>query len=796
MATFTIGGGNQGNISPFLTGKATPMSLPPGYLSAAAQQAARLQQGIAGAGEQIGDAIAAYQRNKEQEEVLFGSLERLKPRLEAAAQAGAMADPSSEESALLKAIENFPSKSRGQKKQILADSLMFLDRQEKERDQLDARHLRGLQTDLVKGKVRDMKEGQLLGDALNDLSWEGASKWGAQKDALTSTRKRAEELSQRQRDTVRAGQYLSEVPAVRRAAVKAKEVGGDILELLGLREGEYSVDDYLRDFDRAEAQREKAESDFNQEMMETWVIPHQQRQTLDALQNPVLQQAVRDAAGKVGEVGVDIWEGIKDLIPQQAPQTPEQMFPELKDLDDEERERIRNFFNLKKRQPVGPGGLPQGDLPELPPLPMPDERLRQPLPMIEGEDDSTWFKWDDPSTPAQVKRANEIIPGIESPKEVEGKGKTYVNAKGVRKTLKPWHDINNPNAYKTNPSFQRKAKREGWNDGRQVTEWEKEKAFYTLNAPRLTQADIDQQEKTLGEAMGHLKSTLKNQALIDQVLAQQKATTQAAPPEIPAPTPSRQEPAWLKPYQQQMRYLVESKGHKSTKALRDAVKAAAMERFPEGLKEHDTGHAYVVTNDGKVVFQVKKDIPEKIPVGAPMIFDLPNGRQGFRQANGNVELIPETTHKGTKPTADQSNAYMYGMRMRHNAKAIDNLLAKGKYDPAGLIERVRANVNWDIAEITRSAEDKEFLSASQNWIAAVLRKESGARIDPKEYSDAAYQYFPALGDSSGTIKRKAELRKLTEEVMLDVAGGLTLEEIKATTEGRTEAFNPETGKIE
>ena len=65
MATFTIGGGNQANISPFLTGKATPMSLPPEYLSAAAQQAARLQQGIAGAGEQIGDFL--IQRAKEEE---------------------------------------------------------------------------------------------------------------------------------------------------------------------------------------------------------------------------------------------------------------------------------------------------------------------------------------------------------------------------------------------------------------------------------------------------------------------------------------------------------------------------------------------------------------------------------------------------------------------------------------------------------------------------------------------------------------------------------------------------------
>ena len=181
------------------------------------------------------------------------------------------------------------------------------------------------------------------------------------------------------------------------------------------------------------------------EEKETQRVSQAQQDTLTAAkslyENPALQQAVRDAAGKAGEVGVDIWEGIKSLVPQQAPpQSPEQMFPELKGLDDEQKAAIRNFLNLKKRQPVGPGGLPQGDLPELPPLPLPDERLRQPLPMIEGEEELQ-FKWDDPPTPGQVRRANEIIRGLEPPV-----------AAGDSKGPKPYHDVSNPNAYKTNPS--------------------------------------------------------------------------------------------------------------------------------------------------------------------------------------------------------------------------------------------------------------------------------------------------------------------------------------------------------
>lgn len=79
MATFTIGGGNQGNTSPFLTGKATPMSLPSGYLSSAEQQAARMQKAISGVGADIGDAIAARAKEEARSEgldVLIKSLEK------------------------------------------------------------------------------------------------------------------------------------------------------------------------------------------------------------------------------------------------------------------------------------------------------------------------------------------------------------------------------------------------------------------------------------------------------------------------------------------------------------------------------------------------------------------------------------------------------------------------------------------------------------------------------------------------------------------------------------------------
>ena len=79
MATFTIGGGGQGNISPFLTGKATPMSLPPGYLAEAGRQAAAMRKSLTDAGKGIGDVLVARAKEEERSEgydVLIKALER------------------------------------------------------------------------------------------------------------------------------------------------------------------------------------------------------------------------------------------------------------------------------------------------------------------------------------------------------------------------------------------------------------------------------------------------------------------------------------------------------------------------------------------------------------------------------------------------------------------------------------------------------------------------------------------------------------------------------------------------
>ena len=218
MATFQIGGGNQGNISPFLTGKATPMSLPPGYLAEAGRQAAGLQRGIAGVGADIGDVLAGYGKSVAEAEARQGAMTRLEARALAAIEGGALADPTSEGSVLMRDIKDYGNKNAKQQKIIYADTVAFIDRHENERDLVQKRYATQLGIGELEAKANARQREDAQRKALDDrLDWDALPAWVDSEEAAATAAAEAEGLSQRQQDTGRAIKGLSEVPAVRRA---------------------------------------------------------------------------------------------------------------------------------------------------------------------------------------------------------------------------------------------------------------------------------------------------------------------------------------------------------------------------------------------------------------------------------------------------------------------------------------------------------------------------------------------------------------------------------------------------
>tara|TARA_R110000850_G_scaffold118742_2_gene235883 strand:- start:325 stop:2019 length:1695 start_codon:yes stop_codon:yes gene_type:complete len=108
----------------------------------------------------------------------------------------------------------------------------------------------------------------------------------------------------------------------------------------------------------------------------------------------------------------------------------------------------------------------------------------------------------------------------------------------------------------------------------------------------------------------------------------------------------------------------------------------------------------------------------------------------------------------------------YANRMLLNEGILRDVFAKGYQVNVGDI--VAENVGFGTIGVTD--EGKEFYNASRNWVAAVLRRESGAAISAKEYADGLAQYFPRLGDSTEVRLQKQALRESVTRGFVNESG--------------------------
>jgi hypothetical protein len=121
-----------------------------------------------------------------------------------------------------------------------------------------------------------------------------------------------------------------------------------------------------------------------------------------------------------------------------------------------------------------------------------------------------------------------------------------------------------------------------------------------------------------------------------------------------------------------------------------------------------------------------------------------------------------------KPLSEsQANAYIFAGRMKYNQEQLDRLEAQG-FNPATVSESL---LMATLPEVGKTTEQKLYIAAKANWVAATLRKESGAAIADHEYRNAYEQYFPKVGDSPEVIAYKRNLRQLAERDMRDAAMG-------------------------
>jgi hypothetical protein len=181
--------------------------------------------------------------------------------------------------------------------------------------------------------------------------------------------------------------------------------------------------------------------------------------------------------------------------------------------------------------------------------------------------------------------------------------------------------------------------------------------------------------------------------------------------------------------------------------------------------------------------------PTNAPVaGAPSAYTplsqlSPKAQQEIEKARVMEGIVPKPL------TEAQGNATAFGMRMAESNKLLKNLEDKGVTN-TGLIRQtigatvgvlplvgdklqsaVKASMNPLPGVLGGpSSGQQEYDQAKQNFITAVLRKESGAAIGANEFRTEDEKYFPQAGDTAQVLKQKQDARELAIKAMGIQAG--------------------------
>jgi hypothetical protein len=190
--------------------------------------------------------------------------------------------------------------------------------------------------------------------------------------------------------------------------------------------------------------------------------------------------------------------------------------------------------------------------------------------------------------------------------------------------------------------------------------------------------------------------------------------------------------------------------------LKDSVTQAEINEYSAKYQKLVVGGEFTETVDGKLVTRKKPGIDLSSTTNLP----IPEG----------LDLNKIIEQKTQKFDQNQSTAATFGSRMLYNEGVLRNSLAEGYVVTVADLAQIAARQKLGLGNIGADPLAIQFHVAAQNWVAAQLRRESGAAIGPKEYSDALLQYFPQVGDSADVLRQKQALRDEVTRGMINSSG--------------------------
>jgi hypothetical protein len=160
------------------------------------------------------------------------------------------------------------------------------------------------------------------------------------------------------------------------------------------------------------------------------------------------------------------------------------------------------------------------------------------------------------------------------------------------------------------------------------------------------------------------------------------------------------------------------------------------------------------------------------------------------------ETLAKMEHKEQNPVTKQNQHAAAGFATRaEQAENVFNELAQLGHDPTTLGSATQRLGLFP--EAWKSGTSKRQAQAENNFVTAVLRKESGATISPAEFEMAEKLYFPRAGDDPATLAQKAETRRAAL-ASLKAEGGPALQSVSTQLAGLPQAqlpVQPGTGLI-
>jgi hypothetical protein len=222
------------------------------------------------------------------------------------------------------------------------------------------------------------------------------------------------------------------------------------------------------------------------------------------------------------------------------------------------------------------------------------------------------------------------------------------------------------------------------------------------------------------------------------------------------------------------------------KRVMDVSAAQAAETVRSNAEREKADRARLGLERQRVALQLQADARAEYQAKQPK-FDASAGGFVYSPSAENPQgkFVAVTGIEGKAPNEAQGNAIAYGARMNGANKILEGLEGKGivsggriKGAVAGALEalvpyqgeKLAAGAESVLRPLLSSEGQNNYEQAKENFITAVLRKESGASISPAEFAREERKYFPQFNDDASTIKQKQEARRLAISAIRQVAG--------------------------